>query len=757
MPVLLTNKSYTDNFGNTSTYYQVNAGDKVTLTLTFETNIRVNNQTNPLFLDPSTNQITSSSVNWLDEGFRSGDTVRFTRYTSGGGVLYQWSTSITALTATMMDVGTVPQWANGSNGEFMVIEVTSRNRDDLDVYFNQVLNSMSSGIYSMIDAEPTRINFAGVDSLGISGTITGIAIPNRSGQFLESASLTRLANPSTYTKKYEIELVFYNGGIYDSTWFATGECLKNIVQLSWAAIDNEPYNRYIYTYNENGDSGYFNEGYNSQIPDATLITGISSLDYGTTATYTITIDSTQSYEGVGAAYIPIDSTYYKNNANTQQSLTMLFGTQLLSTSPIQSEYNPTGVFYSLELDALVTAVGTVYTVQLNFIPDPAFTAFMDSRELGDRRMQIWCKFGNTNVLVFDGQVTSEAAGDEPFVLEQNIFVDHSNNTTSSISTALGYEADTEDDLAFMGNFLLKYGDPYNTLTASIVARNTFTNDEFTLTSAFWDIASIPFNGFVYIIDNAAQTIPVQSQLPTTSAKRDAYIYLSPSYDTAGHYGVGIYFPFLLRWEYWLQQLNANVAFYPSYNNKNWYKYQNVANWEIQFKLRLTSPSTNYVFYDTIIDKVYNDNSGNLIQDIQLERISTGQIVGVVTEGEMMKVIGTHTLNDGSIWDYPNVWGMITVEPFEASQRWISSTVIDFDFDSNNPLTPLAGETKCKMTWTAPNVITLECLFNPDKINLSNGVSFTTKIKGCQDYENPYKLLTDNQYKMMTDGQFKKLS
>ena len=272
MPVLLTNKSYTDNFGNTSTYYQVNAGDKVTLTLTFETNIRVNDQTNPLFLDPSTNQITSSSVNWLDEGFRSGDTVRFTRYSSGGGVLYQWSTTITALTATMMDVGTVPQWANGANGEFMVIEVTSRNRDDLDVYFNQVLNSMSSGIYSMIDAEPTRINFAGVDSLGVSGTITGIAIPNRSGQFLESATLTRLANPSTYTKKYDIKLVFYNGGIYDSTWFSTGECLKNIVQLSWAAIDNEPYNRYIYTYNENGDTGYFNEGYNSQIADATLIT-----------------------------------------------------------------------------------------------------------------------------------------------------------------------------------------------------------------------------------------------------------------------------------------------------------------------------------------------------------------------------------------------------------------------------------------------------------------------------------------------------
>ena len=756
MPVLLTNKEYIDGFGNITTYYKTNAGDFCTLSLDFETNIRVNNQTNPLFLDPSTNQITSSSVNWLDEGFRSGDTVRFTRYSSGGGVLFQWTTTITALTATMMDVGTVPQWAVQANGEFMVIEVTSRNRDDLDVYFNQVLNSMSGGIYSMIDAEPTRINFAGVDSLAVSGTINGTLIPNQSGQFLESAQLSRLANPSTYTKKYNLILNFYNSGIYDPAWFATGECLKNIVQLSWAAIDNEPFNRYLYTYNENGDSGYFNEGYNSEISDVTLISGISSLDYSVASSHNIVITASAGFEGVGAAYVPIDSTYYKNNQYDQQSLTMLFYTQAISTTAIPSELNPSGAFYELKLNGPVTSIGSIYTVPLDFIPDPSFTQFMDSREIGDRRMQIWCKFGNTNALVFDGQVTSEAAGDEPLTMEQNIFIDHSDNTTSSTLTTYGYEADTEDDLAFCGVTLFKLNDEYDTLTASIVARNTVTEDEFTLTSAFWDISSIPFVGGVYQMSIAAQSVPVQSQLPTTSEKRTAFITLDGTYDTMTHYGVRMYFPFLLRWEYWLQQLNANVIFYPD-QNKNWQNYQSVTNWELQIKIRLTSPNSNYVFYDTVLDKDYNKNDGNLIQDIQLERVSTGQIVGVVTEGEMMKVIGTHTLNDGSIWDYPNVWGMITVEPFEASQRWISSTVIDFDFDSNNPLTPLAGETKCKMTWTAPNQITLECLFNPDKINLSNGVSFTTKIKGCQDYNNPYKLLTDGQYKMMTDGQLKKMS
>lgn len=755
MPVLLTNKSFTDDFGNTLTYYKTNVGDFCTLTLEFETNIIASSLIYPLFLDPSNNQITSSALNFLEEGFRDGDTVRFIKYGAGGMVINTWTTTITALTATMMDVPTMFTWS-ASSGEFITIEVTNRNRDDLDVYFNQVLNSMSNSIYSMIDAEPTRINFAGVDSLAVSGTITGIEIPNKSGQFFEAATITRKANPSTYTKKYELELTFYNSGIYDQAWFATGDCLKNSIQLSWAAIDNEPSNRYLYNFSDNGDTGYFNEGYNSEIPDATLVTGISTLDYGNTATYTIQIDSSQSYEGVGAAYVSIDSTYYKNNQYDQQSLTMLFYTQLLSTTPIASESNPSGAFYELELNAPVTNVGSIYTVQLNFIPDPTFAAFMDSREIGDRRMQIWCKFGNTNVLVFDGQAYTEGAGDEALVMEQNIFIDHSDNTTQSVSTALGYEADTEDDLAFCGAFKFKLNDPYNTLTASIVARNIITEDEFTLTSAFWDISSIPFVGGVYQIIDTSQTQSVQPQLPTTSEKRDAYITLDSAYDTMTHYGVRLYFPFLLRWEYWLQQLNANLVFYPN-QNKDWQNYPLTTNWEIQLKVRVTTPTTNYVFYDTIVDKNYNKNDGDLIQDIQLERISTGQIVGVVTIGEMMKVIATHTLIDGSVWDYPNVWGMITVEPFEASQRWISSTVIDYDFNSNNPLTPLAGETKCKMTLTAPDQITLECLFNPDNIDLSNGVSFTTKIKGCKDLYNPYKLLTDGQYKMMTDGQFKILS
>jgi hypothetical protein len=77
-----------------------------------------------------------------------------------------------------------------------------------------------------------------------------------------------------------------------------------------------------------------------------------------------------------------------------------------------------------------------------------------------------------------------------------------------------------------------------------------------------------------------------------------------------------------------------------------------------------------------------------------------------------------------------VWGMITVEPTKSSPRWICSTVVAFDNDLANPLNPLPGNIYATLTFPTPNVAKITCYFDPNKINLSNGVKFTSKIKGC---------------------------
>ena len=58
--------------------------------------------------------------------------------------------------------------------------------------------------------------------------------------------------------------------------------------------------------------------------------------------------------------------------------------------------------------------------------------------------------------------------------------------------------------------------------------------------------------------------------------------------------------------------------------------------------------------------------------------------------------------------------------------------------------------RCDMTFPSPDVVRLECYLDPSKINLTNGVSITAKIKGCNDGPHD-KLTTAGLIKQTTSG------
>jgi hypothetical protein len=401
--------------------------------------------------------------------------------------------------------------------------------------------------------------------------------------------------------------------------------------------------------------------------------------------------------------------------------------------------------YGLTLNSITTS-GTFNTLNITFTPSIIFTAWIDSLEDGDRLFKLWVKFGNLNLLVFDDQLTKSPPVGGPLIPVQNIFIDHSDNHTESIYTAVGYEANSEDDLAFCGKFLLENGAIYESINYKIEAFNTDTLESFDLNNCFFNISSVPQVGGIYILN---QTQTVQNTLPTTSGKRVASLILDPSIDTPTEYGIKVYFPFLLRWEYWLQQLNADADFYPNEQTKNWFNFNNLGDWELRLNIELVKDGLAYIFEDTVIDKDY-DSEPLIVQNIELYIDATNTNVGIVTEGQLMRVIATHSLISGEVWDDAVTWGMITVEPTESNPRFISSTVIDYDNNPSNPLIPLVGETKCKLTFPTPTLAKMECFFNPDLINLSNGVKFTTKIKGCSLESPMFKITTTDLDKLTTD-------
>jgi len=349
---------------------------------------------------------------------------------------------------------------------------------------------------------------------------------------------------------------------------------------------------------------------------------------------------------------------------------------------------------------------------------------MEARNDGDRLFDVWAKYGTVNLLLFADQLTAQAKQGDPLNMVVHRFVDHSQNIVLPDLTKLGFEGNVEDDIAFSGGFIVPINVDITYTKAEIWAVNSVSNDEFLLNSVLFDFTGVPKVGGYYNI-NQSQT--VITTLPTTSEKRTARLERYGTIDTLTDYGFSINFPFFYNWEYWIAQTNADADFYPNKQTKNWVPYGTETNWNLELRITANIDGLDSQYKETIVIKDY-DSDANIDQTMQLEVVSTSQTVGVIVEGELHKVSALHTLISGD-WDTVTVWGMITIEPTESAPRWICSTVIPFDNDLANPLTPISGSV-ATLTFPNPNEALIECYFDPNKINLSNGVKFTSKIKGC---------------------------
>ena len=751
MPILINSTTFTDIFGNNLPALKANAGDSFTVAMEIDSSIRVQSGSGVyLTLDPVSNIINWSGGDWLGEGFRVGDTVQFVIYSSGGSALHTWVTAITYVDANSLDVGSVPHWIG--TGEIVTVFVVGRNRADLDLRLNQVKNGQPGTDASLLDGETTRFFFADVDSLAVGGTQNGVAIPNQSGQYVKTASIRRSADPNVWTRRYTIEFVTALSGLYDETLFNVGDCLKQYVRFSWSSLPSEVDNLSYKVFNDDANTGWFNEGHNISLFDSSLVQGINEIDYCVATNHEVIVDGPITELAIGGAYISLDESYYKNQQPSQLNVSMVLpSSDANSPATYISNLNDSGAGYTIRINT-VSIVGSQTTINFDFTPNAAFQSFMDGREDGDRLFYLWVKCGNVNHLAYQDQLVCDAQTEFPLTMEESFaFVDHSINdqviTTADPTTAV---FDTEDDLAYYGTFLLDKEALFDSFQCRVEAYDAVNDDDFTLFSVSFDFSGVPISGDGrYLLNEVTGVI---TTLPATSQKLEAVLKLVPSLDTPTQYGVSIYFPVLLRWEYWLSQTNASVDFWPN-QNKNWEQYDNVSPWKVRTKIRLIQGDIAFVHSDIVTINPY-DNEANIDSDLQLIRESDGAIVSAVIDGELMRIKSTHTNLLGA-WDQSNIWGMITVEPQEASRRWICSTVVPFDNDVQNPLTPESG-LLIVISYPSPDVAVMECLFDPSKIDISNGVSITGKIKGCTtDLPLPIaKATTEDEDKFTTSDEQK---
>jgi len=770
MSVIIEDKRFTDSLANTNNFYQTNAGDDCFAQITVASKIRLTSINNPLSIDPTLNAITSSSIFWEDVGFRAGDFMEYRVYSSDGTTHESGNVEIESIQDGAVNLVSFPiaefyDIANGEIMEFWAVTdgtgTTPRKRGDLELHVNHSLNNQQGNEASLIDGESTVIKFTGVDALGIGVSTSGNLVGRQSGQFLKSASILYLGTNSDDFDQYEISISFINSGGYSADWFETNNCLKFFIKGLWSGQGSEPFKRTEWRLDDSANTGWFEEPYNAGISDGgSVVAEISELNYNQINSGTITVDLGSAglgTLGLGSMYRSINDTYYKNRVEPQQNITMIIPTTDASgmneTSYVGVENSAS---YTLEVTGITNTGGTIYDIDYTLTFDSGFNTFMDNRDEGDRLFYLWVRIGNENHLAFSGQLTKELPVGGPLTMEQDYgFLDHAQNVTTKDSGLTGgYEADTEDDLAYFGAFQLNEGDnDYEELNVIIEAFNDTTGDDFELQKTIFNFSSFVYNSTTgkYLFDSQ-QT--VNNNLPTTSKKKLAIFKNDATYDGVGVYGVSIYYPFLLNWRYWLNQANANADFYPN-QDKNWERYDNTGDWKLRLRLELVKGGLAYTHNAEFTDLDY-DSEPDVDSTIKLFRQSDDTEVTIIPEGKPLYIEATHELTSGS-WDLQKIWGMITIEPKEGAPRWVCSTIVPTDNNGNNPLTPESGML-ATLLFPSFTTVKIRCNFDNSKIDLSNGVKITSKVKqGCEDIVEIGKTTTDDELKKTTDDETKTLA
>lgn len=735
MPVLIYDKKFTDVWGNETTFNRSNAGDKLNLKLKIRSSILLTSSSNPVIFDPFDNFLTSSGLSFEEEGFRVGQSVECQITDVNGANIYTWTTSIDYVNGNVMQISSLPLLPDTTLQQLFQIRVVGTNRQGVECFLNHVENTVPENDYSLIDSEATRFKFSNVASMTVGTTQNATIVGNQSGQYLESASIKRLSNITSYEYQYELSVTFYNSGIYNQEWFDTSECLKAILKTLWSSIEGEPFERAKALYNDEANTGWFDEAHNSDEINAVLVQGVQEIDYANNTAFTLIVDGPVTELGIGSSYVPQNDAYYKNKPLQQGSYGMVIPTQNLSVTTYNSLLNDSGAGYQLKIDD-IQVVGSQTFIECVIIPNPNFSTFMESVEDGDRLFYLWVKCGNLNLLAFADQLTTTPpVGGELIMETSKPFYDAKENTNDGSGSLTYNRFDTEDALAYFGTFLMDKGGNYDTFRVRIEAYNTVTEEDFTLKETTFSFAGtqIDSNG-IYLVD---ESTTVNAQLPTTSLKRDAVLTRYDSIDTLTQFGLSIYYPVVLDWRYWLQQLNASTDFYPN-QNKNWQQYSlNSLDWVVRMELELIKNGLSFTHSDEITILPYNAKP-SITGGIDYIRESDSTTVSGLIDGEIMRIKANRITSLGG-WS-SGTWGEITIEAKEGAPRWIIYTMIDFDNDTNNPLYPIPGDTTARLT-IAGNIATIECLCDTTKLSGGSEYSVSVKIKDPNEPIPPFNKTT----------------
>lgn len=768
MPVQISNVTFKDIYNNIYPRFNSNAGDQTIFRIDFSDQILIlSSQQQQITFSALTGEVKLSTGSWLDEGFRVGDVVEFQDFNENNSTHALYSLTITSIPSDKIIIVTgLPNKNNQTPPDkhiwaFSVVKL----RKEVEISLNWVPNSDTSPtptMNSLIDGESQRFILKDLDLLPITnGGGVGanlVQIGKKSGSFdITYARIWRFSNDiyADATRfNYTIIIAVRDFGMLFQDQYQGSECLKLVSKLSLKTLSGDTKTNDVF-YTESGNSGLFNEAFNTDISETLLFPSqISNLAFNkvTLIPFSITTKSTQNLLEIGGCYATIDDQYNENQFSGQSKFLKLLFTGLIGTADINTYYYSDyfdNDFYKLKLNSLTLTTAGGFTTfdgviefDPRYIANGSFGKFIETRGSSDRQFYLWIKIGNTNHLIFGNQMSFEYPVGLEIQNVENSILNHDDNTTyfeqtdsnfySNLIPAL--DINIEDDLAFVADFPINSDNKLSAVTIDIICRDITSNPskEFSLERMVFDISTQTFPFFTNIFQN------VNNNLPKSSAKKQAYLKFVS--ENANIKTMRVYYPFLIRWEYWIKQLNA-TAFFTSQNknNKDWFNYaEDNLKSALYIKIGVVRDGILDYYYQQLNIFDYDDSEDqNVDSKIELIDNETGSVTDQIVKGKTYTIKATHKKINGNWDDFtpPNTpYGQITVEEEEKQPRWVVSTEIDADI---TPLNPLIGNANKRLDETRPDSKTIIYTATFDASNISGSdYCFTSKISEQGKPNNP---------------------
>ena len=672
-----------------------------------------------------------SQGDFLELGFRKGMTIYWKSVNNSNIVTGSTTCVITDVYPLYMVLSgaSLPNLNKIDTNDLIWVIYTDSTHDEINLSLNFTdIDNPTSTPDSLIDGEVSKFSYQGLTALSVASTANLTQLGKKSGQFaITNTTIKRLADSTNVyvtgrsVRNYEVSFTTIFSGMLFENMFVGNKCLKQFAQLDFRVVSSETITPTTISIDDECDTGWFNESYNTEIPKVlSASSNITKIYYNASNSITATIQvkgTTTTQLEIGSVYETLDDTYNLNKAEDQSSKLFLLKTGLIGTANIGTTYTSLGTTpYSITLSnfSYVDAGGNrTFTVIFSFAPS-TFGTFIEARGDSDRQFYLWVKAENYNYLVFGGDLEYKYEIGQEITPYTNTVFNHSYNLDYSDLTtpAQCNDINIEDDLGFIADFDLFESSENSLVKSSIVVNNASTNYEFVLDSIEFDISQQDINYWI------KQTLPLNNNLPQSSTKKIAYLMQKSFSESTLQ--VRLYYPFLINWTYWQKLVNTHPYFVSqNISNNDWFNFQ-IAPWSLKIKTEIVRNGKTDWFYKDLSIKDYNDST--VVSTIYLFEYPSMTALNSLKEDKQILIRATHVAPTAWLTD---IYGQITIEPKESSPRWVMSTEIDTNTDNANPL---YGITDNKLTTSGLSTTTIvfECLLDMTKTNSSN-LCITSKI------------------------------